>query len=192
MALPELLRALGDEAAERRAAELSHARKTVERIREESGGARARRREEFLSRVRQEEEEASRRTLSRAQSEAVRDVLAARGRMLDRVREGVLARIGRAHEDSMYLDVLPAEVLAALGRLPAGAVAVTAAPALVPHLEAAVAGIALVSVEPSDDIGPGFRALSGVEGVEVDGTLEARLSRGWPRLAVAVLAEVAS
>lgn len=191
MALPELLRALGEQAAERRAAESSRAREAAERIREESRGNRDRRREEFLSRVRQEEEEIARRTLSRAQSEAVTSVLIARGRLLDRVRAGVATRIDRAGEDSIYMDVLPAEVRAALGRLPAGEVWVSAAPALVPYVERAMAGFASVSVEPDDDVGPGFRAFSHAHDMEIDGTLHLRLSLGWPRLAVAVLAEVA-
>lgn len=191
MALQELLRALGEQAAERRANELSRAREAALRIREESRGARTRRREEFLSRVEEEEEEAARRAISLAQAESMRDVLTARDRLLDRVREGVVARLPAAGSDPVYLDVLPAEVRAALGRLPAEAVSVSVAPALVSHVEKAVAGMALVRVEASDDVGPGFRALSHDGGMEVDGTLGSRLDRAWRRLAVSVIAEVA-
>jgi len=192
MALPELLRALREQAAERRAAVLSAAEESARRIRDESGRRLSRRRGEFLARVRAEEEDAAHRALSHARSEAMRAMLTARGHLLVRVRDAVEERIHSADDDPSYLEALPAHVLNALGRLPKGGVRLGAPATLVPRIERAVEGCGDVSVEVVPDLGPGFRALSRAGDMEVDGTLETWLEHRWPRLAVAILTEVSS
>jgi vacuolar-type H+-ATPase subunit E/Vma4 len=190
VALVELLEALREQAGERRAAELSRAEASAKRIRDESRVALARRREEYLTRVRLEEEEMARRSLARARSEGERNVLSARAHFLERVRAELLERVRAADADPLYLEVLPSEIEGALARLPAGHVKVVCAPALLPHVLTAVAGKPDVSCEADGSSGAGFRAVSLAEPVEVDGELSAMLDLAWPRLAVAVLEEV--
>lgn len=191
MALQELLRALREQAAERREAELSHAEAEVERIRRASRAALARRRESFLAGVRRDEEEAARRALSRARADAAEGVLEARERLLERVRERVGARIRDAATEPAYLSALPNEVDAALARMPPGPVTVSAPESLVHAVERATENRTGITVATLSDDGPGFRALDDEGTVEVDGTLEPRLARAWPRIAMAVLQEVA-
>jgi len=190
MALAELLRALEEQGAERREEELARARETCEQILEASRGALALRREAFLARVRRDEEESARRTLSRARSEAARAVLVARDSLLDRVERGLKERIRDAPSDRIYVEGLAAEARDALGRLPPGPARLRAPAALSPRLAEAVSGLDGVRVEASPEVGVGFVALSRDGTVEVDATLEARLAQVWPRLAVEVLSEV--
>jgi len=190
MALAELLRALRDQAAERRAAELERGEEEAKRLREASRAALARRRDEYLAGVRLEEEETARRALSRARSDGAHDMLAARSHLLERVRSALEVRVRAANGDPPYLETLQHEIPAALARLPAGPVTVVSAPDLLPHVEASLAGVSDVSCETDADAGAGFRAVSGTAPIEVDGGLQGRLDRAWPRLAVAVLAEV--
>ena len=190
MALAELLRALEEQGAERREEELAHAKETCAQILEASRGALALRREEFLARVRRDEEESARRTLSRARSEAARAVLLARDSLLDRVERGLKERIRDAPADGAYLEGLPAEAHDALERLPPGPARLCAPEALCPRLVEAVSGRDGVRVEASPEVGVGFVAFSRDGSVEVDATLEARLAQVWPRLAVETLAEV--
>jgi vacuolar-type H+-ATPase subunit E/Vma4 len=190
MALAELLRALEEQGAERREEEIARARETCEQILEASRGALALRREEFLSRVRRDEEELARRILSRARSEAARAVLVARGSLLDRVEQGLKERIRDAPSDRTYLEGLTAEIRDAIGRLPPGPARLRAPEALSPRVAEAVAGLDGVRVEASAEVGVGFVALSRDGSVEVDATLEARLAQVWPQLAVEVLSEM--
>jgi len=190
MALPELLRALREQAADRRAEELAHAQATCDRILEASRGAVALRREEYLSGVRQSEEDAARRTLSRARGEAARTVLAARAQLLERVRESVDALIRDAPADPTYLAVIPAELRDALGRLPPGPAHVEAHPSLLETVEPVVAAMEDVLVKAEPAAGLGYTVRSGDGRTEVDATLDGRLARDWPRLAVQVLRQV--
>jgi vacuolar-type H+-ATPase subunit E/Vma4 len=189
MPLPELLRALREQAANRCAAELSRADAAADRIRVESDAVLQHRRTELISRIRREGEAAAHRALSRAQVEAAQSVLAARSRFLDRVKSAVDARIARADRDPDYLGSLPGELRSSLDRLPAGPVVVRTLPSLVSPVTDAVGDFDIVTVEPARTMGTGFKASSRDEGVEVDGTLETRVEHAWPRLAVAVLAE---
>ena len=189
MALPDLLDALRKQAAERRAEELARADAEAVRIRAASRTAAERRRIEYVGHTRREEEEAARRAVSRAEKEARASVLAARERLLDRVAEALEARADAAVRDPDYLAILPQDVRRGLERLPAGTVVVRTPPELFGTVRDAVGDREGVSVEAAD-VGTGFVASMPAEGVEVDGTLRARLVLSLPRLAVAILAEV--
>lgn len=192
MALPQLLEALKEQAAARRAAELSRAEAMAEDIRIRSGAALERRRAELLSAARSEADQAARRLASEARTEAAERVLTARARLLGRVRSALDRRIRQATGDADYLESLAHDVLAAIDRLPTTPVVIRTRPGLAPHVSRAVRGREGVNVEPTEDVGVGFRASCGEAGVEMDGTLEARVEYAWPRLAVAVLHGVES
>jgi len=190
MALPDLLRALRAQAAERRAQELADAERTAARIRAESRVALERRRADHLARTRRDEEEGAHRALSRARAEAAAAELAARDRLLARVRSALADSIAAAPRHQAYRESLRGDVALGLGRLPPGPVVVRTRPELADVVRGAVEGRADVEVHVSEDAGVGFSARAG--SVEADGTLLARLEQAWPRLAVEVLREAAS
>ena len=187
MALPDLLRALRERATERRDEELSAAARLTERVRSESRSALERRRGDFVARLRREEEETARRALSRARAEATAAQLAARDRLLTRVRAALDARIEEAGTDADYLGSLPRELSEGLARLPKGRVVVRARAELLKSIASALGGDDRVDLDASPDLGAGFTASVPTEGVELDGTLVTRLEHAWPRLAVTVL-----
>lgn len=192
MALPELLEALRQQAAEARGDELARADVEAERVRAASRAFLERRRGEYIERTRRAEEEAARRAVSRAQAEAAKSVLTARDRLLRRVADALAARVDRAVGDPEYLVALPDEVHAGLERLPPGRVVVRARAELAGLVAEAVRGRGDVEVEVAPSMAAGYTATSPEVGVEIDGTLETRLAHWWPRVAVAVLAEVGS
>jgi vacuolar-type H+-ATPase subunit E/Vma4 len=192
MALPDLLRALREQAAERREQERSDAERIATRVREESRSALERRRADLLARTRREEEETAHRALSRARTESAVVELAARDRLLQRVRVALEERIAGAVRHEAYRSSLEADLSLGLARLPAGPVVVLTRPDLVEPVREALGAREGVEVRASDGVGVGFSASVEKEGVEVDGTLSARLEHAWPRLAVAVLRDAAS
>ncbi len=192
MALPDLLRALRAQAAERRDEELSAAVRLAECVRSESRSALERRRGDFVARLRQEEEEIAHREVSRSRAEAAAAQLAARDRLLNRVRAALDVRIGKAGTDAAYLGSLARELSEGLRRLPEGRVLVRARPELLDAIASALAGNDRVDLEASPDLGAGFTASVPTEGVELDGTLVTRLEHAWPLLAVGVLRDAAT
>jgi vacuolar-type H+-ATPase subunit E/Vma4 len=191
MALADLLRTLREQAAEARAAELAAARSEADRLASESEAALARRRSGFLERAHREEVEVGQRALARAQAQSAVTVLAARDRLLARVRSAVERRIADAEGDAQFLATLAADAEEVVRRLPSPEAVVRVRAGLHGAVLAAVEGLEGVSVEVWPEAGTGLRAFSLAGDVEVDATLETRLVYAWPRLAVAVLAEVA-
>ena len=189
MALPDLLEALRQQAAEQRADVLGRAEAEARRIDAESRAALERRRTEYVERVRREEEEAARRARARAEGEAARSVLTARDRLLGRVAAALAERVERAVGDPDYLVLLPDHLRDGLERLPAGPVVVRVRPELVGIVRDAVRGRSDVVVEPAPELGAGFSAWAAESGAEVDGTLEAMLALSWSHVAVSVLRE---
>ena len=192
MALPDLLRALRAQAAERRDEELAAAARLAARIDEESRLVLERRRGDFVARLRRDEEESAQRTLSRARAEAAAAELSARDRLLTRVRTALEARIVNAGTDAAYRESLAREVSGGLMRLPEGPVLVRARPELMEPIASAIARDDRIVLEAAPDLGVGFTAAVLAEGVELDGTLATRLEHAWPRLAVAVLRDAAT
>lgn len=190
MALPDLLTALRAQAAERRAEELERGRAEAARIRAEADAALERRRTDFVVRTREDEQAVARRALARAQADAAGSVLAARDRLLGRVREALEGRIADSDDDADLHGAMTDELGPALARLPSGPVVVRVSAGLERALREHLPDREGVVVEVARDMGPGFKALAPEQGVEIDATLETRLEYVWPRLAVAVLREV--
>ena len=187
MALPDLLEALRQHAAEQRADALAGADAEARRIGAESRAALEQRRTEYVGRVRREEEGAARRARSRAEAEATESVLTARDRLLDRVAAALAEYVGRAVGDPDYLVLLPDQIRGGLDRLPFGPVVVRARPELLGIVRDVVRGRSDIVVEAAPELGAGFSASAPESGVEVDGTLEAMLALSWARVAVSVL-----
>jgi vacuolar-type H+-ATPase subunit E/Vma4 len=192
VALQDLLTALRTQAAARRDEELSRARAEAERIRADAEAALEHRRRDFVAQIREDEEAVSRRAVARARAESAEGVLSARNRLLQRVRAALADRISGLDEDEEYRRVMTEELGDALERLPEAQLVVRAPASLVPLVRETADGDARVTVDVSDEVGHGFVAAAPSEGIEIDATLEAQLDHAWPRLAVGILAEVAS
>jgi vacuolar-type H+-ATPase subunit E/Vma4 len=134
--------------------------------------------------------EAARRSLSQARSEAAESILRARDRLLGRVRAALGQRMPAAIGDPAYRAVVADELAGALERLPRGRVVVRARPELAGVLSEAVRDRQDVVVEAATDLGVGFVAASPEAGMEIDATLAQKLVHQWPRIAVAMLAEI--
>jgi vacuolar-type H+-ATPase subunit E/Vma4 len=191
MALADLLKALRAQAAERRSTELAAADAEVAHIAAAAASSLERRRKDFVNAARREEQEVGRRTLARAQSEAAESVLLARDRLLGRVKSALERRVAQAARDPAYLDALPRELRVGLDRLPRGSIVVWVAPEMAERLGQALGEGEEVRVETVPGMGAGFTAVAPDAGVEVDATLELRLEQAWPRLAIAVLRDLA-
>jgi len=188
VALPELLEALRAQAAERRAEELARADAEAARVRAESRASSERRKADHVERVVRDANEAARRAVSEARSEAAASILKARDRLLGRVRASLEER-GRASIPALHAS-LPAMLAGALERLPPGDVVVRTRPELSKVLAQSIARRPGVTLETTPEVGTGFVAVSPESGVEIDATLETNLLHRWPQIAVAVLAEV--
>lgn len=191
MALHELLAALREDAAAQRAQVLSDAEAEASRIQRAASASAARRRAEFMSRITNEAEGASRRALSRTRAEAMQSVLTARARFLQRLRAELESRICTAVQNPEYLASIASELSAGMQRLPNGRVVVRASPGLAPAISEMIPAIALgATVESTPELGTGFVLASEDGRMEVDATLDTRLAHVWPRLAAAALSEV--
>jgi vacuolar-type H+-ATPase subunit E/Vma4 len=190
VALPELLDALRAQAAARRADELARADSEAERIRADSRASQDARKAEHVERVVHDANEAARRSLAEARSEAAASTLQARGRLLGRVRAALEQRIRSTVADPDYRAEVADELGGALERIPPGKVIVRTTPELAEALTRAVRGTEELVLEVVPDFGTGFLAASPDTGVEIDGTLETKLLHRWPQIAVTVLAEL--
>ncbi|HET9986729.1 MAG TPA: V-type ATP synthase subunit E [Longimicrobiales bacterium] len=185
MALQHLLAAIardGDEAARR---ELDAAREEAERILAE---ARARIEARLADRLKVRERtlraslEAE---LAAERRRAAGELLRARWRLVERILADAAARLPAAAQSAAFAEALPAQLEEALAYLGDGGGVVRCPPPLVPLVSTLLAGRPGISVEACED-GAGIRVL--VPGaVEVDDTLEARLRRLGPRLAMELL-----
>jgi len=190
MALPELLQALRVQAAERRAEELARADAEAALVRGESRASLERRKIEHVERVVRDANEAARRAVSEARSEAAVSILKARDRLLGRVRVALEERGRASIADPALHAWLPAVLAGALERLPPGDVVVRVRPELARVLAQAIADRRGITLESIPDMGAGFVAVSAESGVEIDATLETNLLHRWPQIAVSVLAEI--
>jgi len=191
MALTDLLAALETQASERRDAELAAARAEAERIVGDARRVAERERAETLARAHREQAVLAEQAVSSAGREASEAALTARARLLERVYAALEARIARAGDDAGYRASLPREVGESLRRLPPGPVVVRSSAELVDLARAAASRRGDIEVQVAPGLGPGFVVAAPAEGIEIDGTLAARLEHEWPRLAIGVLARVA-
>lgn len=186
MPLEELLAAItaeGEAQVERLDAESeAEAARLVGEARERVAQARAEAERAAELRLTQEREAA----LTAARRESAAALLRIRRQLLDAVFRRATELLPGAVSDERYVDALPAEILDAVAYLPetAGDVAVLrCSPVLAPVL----AATPRITIAPDETVGTGFVVRSGDGTVEVDGTLEARLARLRPALAIEIL-----
>jgi vacuolar-type H+-ATPase subunit E/Vma4 len=114
--------------------------------------------------------------------------LDARARLLDRVFDAARELFPAAVGEAAYRDALPAQLAAALAAAGDDPAVVLGAKALIPRLRAALPRDSRAEVRADAGVGPGFRVTAADGAMEVDATLEGRLERLRPALAIVLIA----
>jgi vacuolar-type H+-ATPase subunit E/Vma4 len=187
MALEQLVQVLRQGTEAEAAAILANARTEAEAIRVRSDAELAERRGAVLAAREAERRAAIELALADARRAARREVLEARQRLLDRVFAAAQARFPAALEAGEYRAALPAQVAEAVACLADRKGTMRCHPAIhqdLKRLAAKHAGLRLVS---DQEVGAGFKLASDDGAVEIDGTLEDRLTRLASRVAVEVV-----
>jgi vacuolar-type H+-ATPase subunit E/Vma4 len=171
---------------------LSAARDEAERIGAEAERTIEERRSVALSGREAEYRARARGEVAAARHEAMRDVLVARTRAVERVLERVRALLHEASQQERYLSNLADELIEALRfvDIDGEGVAVRCAPELEQAVRDALRDEAAVAVEANPEIGAGFTVVGSGGTVVVDGRLEARVQRLAPTLAIEINAEL--
>jgi vacuolar-type H+-ATPase subunit E/Vma4 len=131
--------------------------------------------------------------IAAARHEAMKDVLLSRTRVVNRVLDAARALLPAILKTEQYDSLLAHEIEQALDFVGDGGATVHCTQSLASAVRRSVASKPSVAVEPSDDIGSGFVAADDGGTVRVDCTLEARLDRLAPLLAIEIhrrLAEI--
>jgi vacuolar-type H+-ATPase subunit E/Vma4 len=129
-------------------------------------------------------------TLSEARRAGRRRALEARQRLLERVFDAARAHFPAALTEPAYRAALPQHLAEALPAVGDGPAAVRCPEVLVPLVQAAVAGRKHLAVQGDPAAPPGVTVTTADGVIEVDNTLEGRLERLRPRLALEVLARL--
>lgn len=190
MALEHLLAALERDAAEQVRRLLADAQAAAAKLTDSAEERMARRRREVLGAREAERRGGAEIALAEARRGARRQVLEARQRLLDRIFAAARALLPAVLRSDAYEAALPAhlaEALAFVGEVPA----VIRCP---PELAAAIRKLVPVGpqflVTADVTVGSGIRVVTTDGAVEVDNTLEGRLERLRPRLALEALARL--
>jgi vacuolar-type H+-ATPase subunit E/Vma4 len=190
MALTELMRTLEEEAAARREALLAQARADAERLQAESGADLTRRRTAALATKGAGLRAAAARAIEAARQKAARRLLETRTGTLERIRRKVEARLAERASDPAWLPTLAGGVKLALEYVGDVPTVVEAPGPLLEYLRGTMAGLAHVTLEPARDGRRGLVVRSADGSLTVDATLESRLARAWPRLAIDLAARI--
>lgn len=122
--------------------------------------------------------------------EAMRAVLLAKTRVVDRVMAGAKALLPAAARGKVYGSALADELGQALAFVGEENAVVQCPDDLAPVVREALRAASTVVVESTNNAGSGFVAIGDGGTVRVDGTLEARLDRLAPTLAIEILAKL--
>jgi vacuolar-type H+-ATPase subunit E/Vma4 len=190
MPIAHLLEALEREARAEADRMLEEARATAAGIAREADERLALRRADALGTREAELRAAGEARLGEARQAARRRVLEARHRLLERVFVGTRALFPAAISDPAYRTALPEHLAEALQAVGEGPAAVRCPEALVPVVRAAVAGRKDLAVQADPAAPPGVTVVTADGVIEVDDTLDGRLERLRPRLALEVLARL--
>ncbi len=188
MALPELLAELERDAAARVAAVLADARQRAAELVEAGRRSSADRRASALGQREAALRNAMAERLSRARRDARLRGLRARDRFLAGVREAARERLAAAQTGEAHGAALAGRLDEALAFTGADAVEIQAAPPLVPAMRrlARERGGQVRVTEAGIESGFRVRTLDGR--VTIDETLQTRLDRDWPALAIELVA----
>jgi vacuolar-type H+-ATPase subunit E/Vma4 len=186
----DLTTELRERAEERAQALMRAARTDATRIIEQASAELEARRSAMLESSERAYRYESRASIASARHEAMRAVLLARERMLERVLERVRALLPEASRSEGYRKGLGLEVAQAVEFVGATGAIVRCSEGLDTAIGQVLEGEAVSKVEPLSDGRHGF-VVVGEEGrVQVDGTLESRLERLTPSLAIELRARV--
>jgi len=190
MALAELLRTLEEDAAARREALLARARADAERLRAESGADLARRRAAALAAREAELRVTAARATEVARRQAARRWLESRSATLERIRRRAETRLAERASDPAWLPSLARDVVLALEYVGSAPTVIEAPVPLLEYLRGTIAGLAQVTLEAAGDGRRGLLVRTADGSLTVDATLESRLARAWPRLAIDLAARL--
>lgn len=194
MGLDALLTHLHDETRSRAETVRSEAVERARALREAAAAEHARGLERGVAERERALASASRARLAEARHQASLGVLAARARLLARVRAAAERELERVAREAAYLARLADELTGALTLVPPPAV-VCCPPALEPAMSAAVRALdgapEALAIRPDPTCGAGFVLAAADGSVRVDATLTARLERAWPELSIELLGLVA-
>jgi vacuolar-type H+-ATPase subunit E/Vma4 len=129
---------------------------------------------------------AARHSIGAARHRAQERVLRERQALLDRVFDEAASEWGAIIASDTYQRSLAEQVKHALGYL-CGPAVIECPPSLAPMLRSAIRARDDVEVAVDPGVPPGFRVRAQDGSVQVDATLEARLERERPRLAIELL-----
>jgi vacuolar-type H+-ATPase subunit E/Vma4 len=191
MPLESLLAALERDAEAQAQAELVAARAAAARIAAEAAARVNARREAFVADREAALRAVTEHAVTQARWHARAGVLGARQRLLDRVFAAARAALPSAVRDPAFLNRLPQDVAAARTYLGDAPITARCRPEMAAAVRALAAGNGALTVVEDVGMGSGIRLVAADGSVEVDDTFEARLERGRPRLALAVLRRLA-
>lgn len=144
------------------------------------------RQEALLTSKENEYQSESRSVIASERQEAMRLVLLARTQLVERVLDEARSLLPEAVRTEAYRSRLAAELANALAFVDAGGVVVRCSEVLEPAVRDALETKPDARVEASSELGSGF-SMAGREGtVQIDGTLETRLERLTPQLAIEI------
>ena len=192
MALRELVLALEREALARITAVRAEATVAADQMRAEASTQLARRRSLDLATRTAELQIVAAGAIDVARREAAHRSLTARTEALDAILARARALLATTVPHAIMGAGLQRDLEAALEYLGTSEAVVRCHPAWMPTLRAVLAGHAGVRLEESETIGPGMIVLAGDGRVEIDATMDSRLTRLWPGLAIGLLREIGS
>ena len=127
-----------------------------------------------------------------ARREAARRSLTARTEALDAILARARALLATTVPDAKLQAGIQRDVVAAMEYLGPTAAVVRCHPAWVPALGPVLARRSDVRLEESEKVGVGMIVLANDGHVEIDATVDSRLTRLWPGLAIELLREMES
>lgn len=181
--LDEALRKRGRETAE---AIMRAARTAADRIAADADQAIEERRSAVLSSRKDVYRTQARTEIAAERHEAMRAVLLAKTRVVERVLQRARALLPAELRNDAYQAALEKEVEEALAFVGSEEATVLCSEALAPALRQALHATPKVAVQVANDAGSGFVVVGQAGRVRVDSTLETRLDRLAPTLAIEI------
>jgi len=169
---------------------LDAARGDSQRVASQSERAIEGRRRELLERREAEYGTDARRAIASERHAAMRAVLMARTKFVDRVLERTRGLLREAAVDERYLAALGAELAEALQFVEGDDAVVRCSPALEPAVRNALSDRPRVRVQPDQEMGTGFIVVGAGGSVLVDGQLDTRIDRLASTLAIEIHARL--
>jgi vacuolar-type H+-ATPase subunit E/Vma4 len=124
--------------------------------------------------------------IAAARHAAMRAVLLARTRLVERVLGGARALLTEAAQSQSYLSTLGEDTAAALQFIDAGGAVVRCSPSLESNMRELLRDRTNLNIEADAELGTGFVVIGDGGSVRVDGRLESRLDRLSSALAIEI------